>query len=141
MKWGGAIAALMLILLTIAGKWNYLFWLSGDGDQIYLGRGFFAVDTGGVKRERGWYFGQFKYDTFMILRFTWHSQREGITMRIPLWFPAIISGGVSGVVWRRDRTAMKRLRAGCCVGCGYDRTGIPTESPCPECSTTALIPR
>jgi hypothetical protein len=34
------------------------------------------------------------------------------------------------VAWYRTRDQM---RPGCCPLCGYDRSGLPTAAPCPEC--------
>lgn len=34
----------------------------------------------------------------------------------------------------------RRVRRGLCPACGYNRSGLPAESPCPECGSTIPVP-
>ena len=53
-----------------------------------------------------------------------------VVMVVPF---ALVAGLRATVGWgrRMHRTGMRRL--GLCPSCGYDRGGLPAESPCPEC--------
>ena len=49
---------------------------------------------------------------------------------IPYWFPLVLSLTPLVPIWRRARRAAK-VRAGVCLGCGYDLRATPER--CPEC--------
>jgi hypothetical protein len=53
-----------------------------------------------------------------------------IHLRVPLWLTTFVSAVGSGGAWwvrlRRARTGCKR--------CGYDLSGLPPGSSCPECA-------
>ncbi len=50
---------------------------------------------------------------------------------LPLW---PFAGATFAVMALTCRAASRRHRpAGCCQTCGYDRRGIPSNAPCPEC--------
>ena len=52
---------------------------------------------------------------------------------IPLWLPAALSLLITAVAWRLDSLARRRASLNLCPTCRYDRTGLPTLAPCPEC--------
>ena len=62
-------------------------------------------------------------------------EETGWTLRLPLWaivaalapWPLLWFRGI----WRRQFVFRRRLRRGCCVGCGYDLRASPGR--CPEC--------
>jgi hypothetical protein len=52
------------------------------------------------------------------------------TLFIPLWFPALLLGGLWYVLGRLERrAALGRI----CQKCHYDRTGLAAGAVCPEC--------
>jgi hypothetical protein len=54
---------------------------------------------------------------------------------VPLWVPLVIAGGPAAALWRADIQRARRARPGHCPSCGYDRSGLTADSPCPECGT------
>ncbi len=60
---------------------------------------------------------------------------------IPLWVPVFFSLVATAFAWRTDSRHFRRARSGLCVACGYDRTGLAPESPCPECGNAAQPPQ
>jgi hypothetical protein len=63
----------------------------------------------------------------------------GLTLNVLIYF--VFWSGVLHVAGRVRRLFRRRRDAlPCCHSCGYDRTGIPADSPCPECGTTSSSP-
>jgi hypothetical protein len=54
-------------------------------------------------------------------------------LRIPFWplVPLLLTASVM-LGWREVRDN-RRVRAGRCRSCGYDRRGLAEDAPCPEC--------
>ncbi|MBX3359201.1 MAG: hypothetical protein KF745_12330 [Phycisphaeraceae bacterium] len=67
---------------------------------------------------------------------TYHRSLSGgySDVSCPLWLTAL--GGVAGAVLCR-RQALRLDRRGCCLHCGYPRTGLPAAAVCPECGRDA----
>lgn len=63
-----------------------------------------------------------------------------IGVTVPLWMPSIVAIGAS--IWfYRDHQREKQSRLlGCCPACGYDRSGLASTAPCPECGAAATQP-
>jgi len=69
--------------------------------------------------------------------------RQGVETRmlvIPLWMLLILASLPLLVSHRRRRNLGRRLAQGHCVRCGYDRSTVGTEFPCPECGTPGFSP-
>jgi hypothetical protein len=49
------------------------------------------------------------------------------------WIPLFVFGAPAAFWWGRDLRAWRRVRAGRCRGCGYDRRGLAEKAVCPEC--------
>ncbi len=58
-------------------------------------------------------------------------------LSVPLWPFVIISIFATAAAWRMDTLAQRRKRIGACPACGYDRTGLAANAPCPECNAAA----
>ncbi|MCC7387317.1 MAG: hypothetical protein IT431_00970 [Phycisphaerales bacterium] len=50
---------------------------------------------------------------------------------VPLWLTFMLAAVALWAAWRFGFERRQRALAGCCVGCGYDLTGI--DGVCPEC--------
>jgi hypothetical protein len=57
--------------------------------------------------------------------------RTDYWLYVPLYIPLALIAVPSAWLFYRDQRASCRARAGCCVGCGYDLSGVSTK--CPEC--------
>jgi hypothetical protein len=51
---------------------------------------------------------------------------------VGLWWPVLLTVGPAAFLWYKDR---RRFGPHACKKCGYDRSGLPADSPCPECGT------
>ena len=147
-KWGGAVATLLLIVLWIGSGWWMVGWMNGKGEEVWLGGGGVRVDTLGppdpdgvmtVTTDRGWV--AVGAPNFGI---NWRFYREhngGFTHTfIPLWLPALLAAVVAIGAWRLDILARRRARITHCPKCGYDRAGIAGEAKCPECGASPTTP-
>lgn len=62
---------------------------------------------------------------------------EGTLYYFPLWLPAAAALAPFAVAWPSEARAHRRIRAGRCPRCGYDRAGLALGATCPECGTVA----
>ena len=65
------------------------------------------------------------------------TDRGASMIAVPLWIPLVLLGVPTGVAWWRDRRRGRRLNAGECPSCGYDRAGLAAGAACPECGVAA----
>ena len=58
---------------------------------------------------------------------------KGFGVNFNVWsVPAVVGGvGIAVLLW--SGRVMRRVRAGCCKGCGYDLAGLGVGAVCPEC--------
>jgi len=61
------------------------------------------------------------------------SNPVGSIVFVPLWIPILILAAPVVLLWRADRRAALRRRAGHCRSCGYSRRGLAPDAKCPEC--------
>lgn len=52
----------------------------------------------------------------------------------PLWIPFVLIALPTAYLWKQDLVAARRVRAGLCRKCKYDRSGLSPSAPCPECN-------
>lgn len=67
-------------------------------------------------------------DLVLPTRIVWLGFVVDVVFWTGLWMVPLFVVGA----WRRSR----RQRLGRCADCGYNRTGLSTDAPCPECGTT-----
>jgi len=67
---------------------------------------------------------------------------------VPLWaldLPILLLAAIPicarAIARRRDALKHRRVQAGLCPTCGYNRAGIAAGAVCPECGTTAPPPQ
>jgi hypothetical protein len=68
-----------------------------------------------------------------FMGFGWARDRMIQMVGIPLWFPAIVSAGITASLLHRHNRLRNRQRTGLCPICGYDLRATPDR--CPECGT------
>ena len=52
---------------------------------------------------------------------------------MPYWIPTLVRGVATGMCFGTGRRVRRWARLGCCLACGYDRTGLAKDAVCPEC--------
>jgi len=138
-KWGGAVATVLLAVVWIGSGWRMLVWF-GAGKNV----NFLAVGGGGV--EVGHLTATVPFQGSMLLECRepifqlpgFGSAATGWGAYLPLW-PGVAAALVAtAAAWRLD-TLERRRRAGVnhCRNCGYDRRGLPPQTVCPECGAAA----
>jgi hypothetical protein len=78
-----------------------------------------------------------------------YASGEGTRDVSVIQWPAVAHNTLAAIIWLalpislgwiprmiRERRAARRLRAGLCPFCAYDRRSTPPEAPCPECGQT-----
>lgn len=131
-----------LLALWVFGVWWYGGLAALPTVAIYSGAGYLRIvwdqPWSIVPDVREWHssFGH-------SLPFGWRFSIEGMTfsngitrtaLDIPLWI-LILASGIA--TWFLGRAARPRL-AGSCSHCRYDRSGLPSSAPCPECGKTPV---
>lgn len=146
-KWAGPVVT---IALAAAWWWSGRYWATyvGPGDwTATVAAGLVGVShepgliamteqATGVPVPQGLRIVTKSHDMAWWFRVTWEPGRKAIS--VPLWCPLVIAAGVSAAAWRSDLAARRRARAGCCAACGYNRTGLAPQAPCPECGGRGL---
>lgn len=64
----------------------------------------------------------------------------GAQVVVPLWLPWLFAMGISILLFRDHRREKQRRLLGCCPACGYDRSGLASTTPCPECGAVPTPP-
>ncbi len=136
LKWACLVATLVLVAALILSRWFIVsisfvaFFVDvGNGTLrvvwTFLDRSIDGAAAVGFKRAPG--------DAEFRWTFDWMLSRPMKVIEVPLWFLTLIPGAAAVLLIRRERRAAQRLRAGLCVSCQYDRTGLPAGARCPEC--------
>ncbi len=129
--WTTLAATVVLAGWAISTRGWYGGWAGASGRWIGLYDGAFSCgrvsSAGGAQ---GWMTGSLLTPSSTL----WWSYRSSSTdweLWISLWLPAGATFVVSTIsAFMVSRT---RRRPGHCRKCGYDRSGLPTDAPCPEC--------
>jgi hypothetical protein len=136
-NFGGLLAAgLSSMILLIFSLLFYVLYMFSGSYGVSIGNGavcFFAVAPGNENLFVDQYTGQ--------RAFLFHFDPN-----VPVWFPHVADNGITEEVWLPcwilviititlcviSKSYSKRNRL-LCSKCGYDRSGLPSESRCPEC--------
>ena len=137
MKWTGAAVSALLLVTWVGSRWWQIAWHDkiGTGWSIWAGEWRFHVRHPGGHaftpgpRFYGTWSAPFRWSLYTM------DDREEWQLVIPLWIvvgPAIL---VTAAAWLFDTLARRRAHLNLCPTCHYDRTGLPPQSPCPECAS------
>lgn len=146
MKWGGAAVSLVLLATFISSAWWTVARRAPDGswDGVSMwhlsagqvGHSHFLLSGERPPAQPEWriYATQWPFRWgFDLSRFHSRPVWASSAIAVPLWLPAAIVMGATAVAWRLDSQARHRARAGICLRCGYDRSGLAADAACPEC--------
>lgn len=97
-----------------------MLWATTSG--TFFGPGWRSLRTGPTLENIEWWPQEW-----------WRSGSMGWMVRLPLW-PLPLAGTVMSLMLARRLRALRRAReAFACLNCGYSRSGLATQTPCPEC--------
>jgi hypothetical protein len=158
-KWLCTVAALTALGVSVlSGFRRALYvWVSKDsktlrlvqieGGQLFLAQ-WNGYDMIGFPMHEGWSIGRARTWSWGITGasngppwrggFLWDRPNAivGVAWYVgaSLLYPAILTTVPAALLWYADR---RRSGPYACATCGYDRTGLATESKCPECGAAA----
>lgn len=137
MKWVGAAATILLLVVWIGSRWHRFESFNGAGYGLGVTGGQLLILQPLVDLPWDWHWSFQTYEELALFgwwfdRNRWpHSQ----VTQVPLWFPALISLLATAAAWRADFAHRRRARAGTCSSCNYDRAGLAPNAVCPECGS------
>jgi hypothetical protein len=159
-KWGGAAVTVLLAVVWIGSFWarvTYVHssrlsaWVSsgalgaviskpGPLDFLHHGDGV-SPFLDGERAE--WSVGRRSANPVAV--WPWRAKTSGPDFSdgiyvLPLWIPCAICLCITAVCWRRDLLARRRARLNLCPNCDYDRAGLASGAPCPECGAAPPVP-
>src|SRR5262245_9465167 len=154
MKWTGAVVTVLLLVVWVGSAWYGCRYSgqssSGALTQAIIGRGEFTVVWKSPwQLERiiacRWWFDRLPADSLPSPGFDWWfrvldggpANRNYKAVRAPLWFPLLLTGVPTVLMFRRDRRRRRAEMRNLCPHCGYSRTGLPADHACPECGKAA----
>ena len=136
-KWGGAAATVLLVVVWIGSAWWAVTWESREFKEFRICAGRISLADYRSLRVRstgqGWEASPIRY------RFLWTSEMRSLQgaweVVVPLWMLTLPSLIVTVAAGRLDTLARRRARLNLCPtrGCNYDRTGLAAGAVCPEC--------
>jgi hypothetical protein len=133
-KWGGAAAILLLLVVWLGSGWGRLLWQTQGWWRFVVARGRIvvthsdpAVNKSSPQVDFG--AGEFRWEW----RYFRTSAGGGWAVALPLWWPLPFLAVGTAAAWRLDTVARRRVRLNLCPKCNYDRAGIAADAKCPEC--------
>ena len=135
MKWGGAVASVLLIVAWIgSGKFGVAYnWSNGDSSSLWRGRLHIWQSGKSVPAGRTGFEPRGTTDFGLDWWMSSFKRYNRPQVSIPLWWLVLPSVAASAAVWRHDAIKTRRELLNHCEKCGYDRTGILQDAKCPEC--------
>ncbi len=62
---------------------------------------------------------------------------HSLNLLLPLWIPFSLLSGPTAWLFLRDHRAARLAKQNACPHCSYPLSGLPPQSPCPECGKSA----
>ena len=138
-KWGGLVVSVLLLVVWVGSAYGWFCYSVRRGYVLDVVRGQFTYMPFQTKSP-------FRKTRTEWMRasptgFNWSAKYERTEYSwyvvVPLWPFVAISIATTATAWRMDTLAQRRKRLGACPACGYDRTGLAANAPCPECNAKA----
>ena len=150
------LIACSLLLASVSALWTATLWrrvscrisLTPEGDATYI-----RLENGRVGIQRSSIWAQEDIERILVVtphareRTRWWFEREitpwPFSPRVywlPLWCAAAPLALTAAWTIRTGTQHRRRLRRGQCTACGYNRTGLPQHTNCPECGVPANHP-
>ena len=133
-----------VLALLLPAMWVFTWWGNavlnvpiGSGQThvvvaLTYGAMYLGVDNSGSLRATFWELRG--YPVFPADWWPRYDHLPGTTVVVlPLWMPSIVAIAFSVWFYRDHRREERERRLGCCPACGYDRSGLASTAPCPEC--------
>jgi hypothetical protein len=138
-KWGGLVVSALLASVFVWNSLNRHVAVSTPVIQFSVSRGrvmFFSPQGPHAAQPYALYFLAGAEPGFA---WRYYEGTIGTTryISIPLWPFVALSLATTAAAWRMDIIARRKSRLGKCPACGYDRTGLASNAPCPECNAKA----
>jgi hypothetical protein len=74
--------------------------------------------------------------------FRWWCSRKRTTLAssisIPIWMIGVIPAACAVILWTPAVRRVRRRRRNLCLACGYPRSDLPANAPCPECGENVI---
>lgn len=141
MKWGGAVAVILLVGVWVASWWWWIQLTPSGATQITIARGRLFVEGRTASWPNRWQVDFIADVDYPPVEFSWVfyavTDPQNTNRYVPLWLPTLLIFIPSACAWWLDLRAMRRARIGLCRACGYDRRGLAAGSVCPECGAGA----
>ena len=143
-KWGGASTTLLLVVVWLTSGWGFVSYSPDGSSGIGLSAGrvwvqtsrYYGVADGfdyGRSIDGGWHFELWPW------RFCGPFPAPFLVY-IPLWPLIVLLLIPTGLAWRLDQLATRGADFSQCQTCHYNLTGLPANSPCPECGASRAKP-
>lgn len=135
-KWVGVSATVLLAVIWIGSGWKHVMWRIDQDRYVEIRAGRVTyVDISDV------------FETFIELwepdsfELDWgFAFRPFNCVSVPLWLPTLAGLALTALTLHRDFTWHRSLPFEC-SSCGYDLTGLATNTVCSECGTPRDPPR
>ena len=144
-KWIGAVITALLAIIWIGSAWCTCGFSQPGGPGVGVAFGQFRIRSDDSRSPsqfaHGWHFyyvpgGGFEW---WFRGMPYDSTAGYGYLLVPLWFPLLLVGVPTMLIWRSDRRGRRAERGKVCPKCGYDRTGLPPERVCPECGMPVSV--
>jgi len=139
-KWGGAVASMVLVTAGIGSLWWSASWWGKRADHIGIRGG--AVFMGRLNYNIAPSARGFQIQRYSPFSFRWwytsYQRPPSWQVDVPLWPMAVALIPLTAVAWWLDARARRRVRLGLCLKCGYDRKCLAAETVCPECDSASM---
>jgi hypothetical protein len=147
-KWGGAVVAVLLVVVWIRSGWYSCGDFHFGRDRVELVDGLMIVNHHDPDRgplgepsailKGGTGLAPQRAPFHLSLGYSF-SEARGLfgVYFVPMWPLPLAFVLASGIAWRLDILARRRARLNHCPKCSYDRIGLATGAKCPECGAEA----